>query len=79
MSELKSAAWEMVKTGESFVGHIFAIALGVVLMIVGIAMGVSLVLLPLGILVGFAGLFVFLWGVFGRAGQSRTSPPSPPV
>jgi uncharacterized membrane protein len=78
MREHKSAAWEMFKTGELFLGHVFAIALGVVCMSVGVAMGVTLVLLPLGILVGFAGLFLFLWGLFGREGESQTSPPSPP-
>jgi cbb3-type cytochrome oxidase maturation protein len=29
-------------------------------------MGVSLVLLPVGIPLGFAGLLAFLWGVFPR-------------
>ena len=48
-------------------GHVLAVAAGVVLMIAGVGMGVTIVLLPLGIPVGFAGLGVFLWGLFGRS------------
>ena len=40
---------------------------GLVLMIAGVAMGVTVVMLPVGVPVGFFGLFVFLWGLFGRA------------
>jgi hypothetical protein len=36
-------------------------------------MGVTMVMLPVGIAVGFAGLFVFLGGIFGRAeGATKT-------
>jgi hypothetical protein len=41
-------------------------------MLTGVAMGVSLVLLPLGIPLGLVGLFIFLWGLFG---WSRGGPP----
>jgi hypothetical protein len=53
--------------------HLGAIVAGVILMIVGLAMGVTLVMLPAGIVVGFGGLFVFLWGIFGRA-EDKTQP-----
>jgi hypothetical protein len=35
-------------------------------MILGLAMGVTLVMLPLGIALGFGGLMAFLWGIFGQ-------------
>jgi hypothetical protein len=38
-------------------------------MIGGIGMGVTLVMLPFGIMIGFGGLFVFLWGLSGWAGE----------
>ncbi len=49
----------------SFCGHVAAIVAGLVLMFVGVGMGVSLVALPLAIPVGFIGLLVFIWGMFG--------------
>jgi cbb3-type cytochrome oxidase maturation protein len=46
-------------------------------MAVGLAMGVSMVLLPIGIPVGLAGLLVFLWGIYGRSG-AKDAPAQPP-
>ena len=54
----------LVSSGEWFLGHSAAIVLGLVLIFSGLAMGVSLVLLPLGIPVGLGGLLLFLWGTF---------------
>jgi hypothetical protein len=53
--------------------HLFAIVVGLVLMFVGVAMGVTVVMLPVGVPVGFFGLFVFLWGLFGKADQTKDS------
>jgi hypothetical protein len=70
MTEQKSATRELLGGAGRVVAHLAAIVVGLILMIVGIAMGVTLVMLPVGIAVGFAGLFAFLWGVFGRAGET---------
>lgn len=53
-----------VASGERFVGHTVAIVAGLMLMIAGLAMGVTMVLLPLGIPVGLGGLLLFLWGLY---------------
>ena len=52
---------------------LFAIVVGVIFMITGLGMGVSMVLLPVGIPLGLAGLLFFLWGFFGwsESGPSR--------
>src|SRR5437762_14157152 len=63
----QSAGKELAKDASRLVGHSLAIAVGLGLMIAGIAMGVTLVMLPVGIPVGFAGLLVFLWGLVGQA------------
>jgi cbb3-type cytochrome oxidase maturation protein len=39
-------------------------------MIVGLAMGVTIVMLPVGLSVGIVGLLVFLWGLVGRSGEA---------
>ena len=60
-------------------GHVVAIILGLVLMFGGIALGVTLVLLPLGIPVGLAGLYAFLWGLFARPDEKGGALPPPGV
>jgi hypothetical protein len=67
MTENESTRRELAHAAGSFVGHVGATILGAILMIVGIALGVTLVLLPLAIPIGFAGLALLLWGLFGRA------------
>jgi hypothetical protein len=59
----------------SILGHGMAVVLGVIFMILGLAMGVSIVLLPLGLPLGIVGLFMLLWGLFGRAEDTRRRAP----
>jgi hypothetical protein len=78
MAEHESAGRELAKGAGWLAVHVLAIVAGFILMIVGLAMGVSLVMLPVGVPLGFIGLFVFMWGLFvwsREAGAAR--PPSP--
>jgi len=79
MTGHESTRQEVVRAAGRFVGHVIAILAGLALMVVGLAMGVSVVALPAGIPVGLVGLFVFLWGLFGWSQQRRvsTQPPTP--
>jgi hypothetical protein len=54
---------DVVEKGEIVLLHIAAIIGGLILMIVGLAMGVSMVLLPPGVVVGLAGFAMFVWGL----------------
>jgi hypothetical protein len=65
MSEHESASRELAKGAGRVAVHVVALVVGLILMVVGLAMGVSLVMLPIGIPVGLAGLFAFLWGIYG--------------
>jgi len=68
----------IVATCERCIGHVAAIVVGFLLMLSGVAMGVTIVLLPYGIPVGFAGLFLFMWGFFSAAPKSANqSVPAP--
>jgi len=58
--------WRGVKTAESWFGHVAAVVVGFVLMVLGLAMGVSLVMLPVGIVVGLLGVAMFVGGLFGH-------------
>lgn len=78
MTEHNSVGQELAKGAGRLVGHMFAVVVGFVLMIVGLAMGVTIVLLPFGIPLGLVGLCVFGWGLFcwSRANEVP-APPSP--
>lgn len=70
---------EVLKASEWVVGHVAAIVVGFVLMILGVALSVTMVLLPIGLPVGLFGLFVFLWGFLGAGAaraQKATEPPT---
>jgi hypothetical protein len=59
----------VVKTTEGFLGHVAAVIVGFVLMVVGLALGVTMVLLPFGIVIGLAGVALFVGGLFARLGE----------
>ena len=56
-----------------------AVGLGLILILTGMAMAISIALWPLGVAVGLAGLaLLILGGLFGRV-EGETKPPSPPA
>jgi hypothetical protein len=71
MTEQEVPRQELVTGAKRVVGHLLALVAGVGLMFAGIAMGVTLVLLPIGIPLGLVGLFFFLWGLFGWSREQR--------
>jgi len=82
MNVHQSVSQELVKGTGRFVAHILALVVGMIFMVAGIAMGVTIVMLPIGIPLGFVGLVLFLWGLFG-GGEGKTPPvqrpaPQPP-
>jgi hypothetical protein len=62
----ESTGRKLIKAGEHFAGHLLAIIGGILLMVIGLALGVTMVLLPVGIPVGLVGVLLFVWGMFGR-------------
>jgi hypothetical protein len=54
---------------ESFLGHVAAVIIGFVMMVVGLALGVTMIMLPVGIVVGLLGVAVFVAGLFARLDQ----------
>ena len=63
MKTIHASNRHLVETGERFLGHLAAVMAGAVLMIMGLGLGVTMVLLPIGIPIGLAGLLLFLWGL----------------
>jgi hypothetical protein len=48
---------------DSVAFHLVAIIAGLVMMVLGLGLGVTMVLLPLGLVLGLAGLVVLVWGL----------------
>lgn len=69
---------ELAKGAGRLAAHALAIVLGLILSVTGLAMGVSIALLPIGIPAGLVGLTLLLWGLFG-GGEEMKVPPYPPV
>jgi hypothetical protein len=53
-----------------FLEHAAAVVLGVVLMVVGLALGVTMIMLPVGVVVGLIGVLLVVGGLFARLDQS---------
>jgi hypothetical protein len=62
----------LLEMGERFVGHTIAVLVGIVLMIAGLGMGVTMVLLPIGLPLGLAGLLLCMWGLYFAAPRKQT-------
>ena len=61
----------LLETGERILGHVAAVVLGFVLMVVGLGLGVTMVMLPVGLVVGLLGVVVFVWGLLGHLGRDQ--------
>jgi hypothetical protein len=72
----KATGKEVMKDASLVLGHGLAAVVGLLLMFAGLAMGVSLASLPLGIPLGLIGLAVFVWGLFGWS-QAAPAGPTP--
>jgi hypothetical protein len=72
MRDVHASNRHLLETSERFVGHTIAVVVGFVLMIVGLGMGVTMVLLPIGLPLGLGGLVLFAWGLCYAAPRKET-------
>ena len=64
-----------VKAIESVLIHMTAIIVGFVMMVIGLGLGVTMIMLPIGIVVGLIGAAVFVAGLFARVKRQSVSRP----
>ena len=67
MQEFHGSEHHLLEVGGRFLAHTIAIAVGLVLAVIGLGLGVTMVLLPIGLPVGLVGVVILVWGLFGRA------------
>lgn len=60
-----------LETAETILGHVVAVVLGFILMVVGLGLGVTMVMLPVGLAVGLLGAVMFVWGLLGHLGNDQ--------
>ena len=57
------ARWrQWVGTVETILGHVAAIVVGFIMMVVGLGLGVTMIMLPVGLVVGLIGVALFISG-----------------
>lgn len=57
--------YEIRDAATCVVEHVLAIVVGFIMTVAGLGMGVTMVLLPIGIPVGLVGLVMLIWGLAG--------------
>jgi hypothetical protein len=58
-----------IRTAENVLGHVVAVIVGFIMMVVGLGLGVTMIMLPVGIVIGLAGAALFVGGLFARIGE----------
>ncbi len=67
---------EIVETGSKIAIHALAVIAGLVLVVTGLGLSVTMVGLPLGLPIGLVGVLVCLWGLGGTVPSKSSPPPS---
>ena len=58
-----------ITTTESILGHIAMTLVGLMMMIVGLGLGVTMIMLPVGVVVGLVGVALVVGGLFEHIGS----------
>jgi hypothetical protein len=64
----------LTETGSNIALHTLALFAGVILVILGLGLVMTIWGLLLGIPIGLAGILICLWGLFGRAATKSGAP-----
>ena len=54
---------------ENVLAHVAAVIIGFIMMVVGLGLGVTMIMLPAGLVIGLLGLALFIGGLFARVTQ----------
>jgi len=72
MKDAHASDRHLVERGGRILGHTIAIVAGLVLVIIGLGLGVTMVLLPIGLPMGLAGILLLMWGLYFAPRSKRT-------
>ncbi len=60
-----------IEKAQLVLAHVAAVVIGFGLMVFGLGLGVTMVMLPVGLIVGVFGVGVFVWGLLGHLGKDE--------
>ena len=60
-----------IEKAQLVLAHVAAVVIGFGLMVFGLGLGVTMVMLPVGLVVGVFGVGVFVWGLLGHLGKDE--------
>ena len=63
-------AHHMLSGLRRFLEHAAAVVIGFIMMIVGLGLGVTMIMLPAGIVIGLLGVAIFVGGLFARIDET---------
>jgi hypothetical protein len=65
---LNTSVWQhpWVRATEDIVGHVAAVVVGFALMVAGLGLGVTMIMLPVGLVIGLGGVALFVGGLFAH-------------
>ena len=65
-----STGWHRpwVELIENVLGHVAAIVIGFIMMVIGLGLGVTMIMLPVGVAIGLTGVALFVGGLFAHIG-----------
>ncbi len=61
----------LLEIGGLVLGHAAAVAIGFAMMVVGLGLGVTMIMLPVGLVIGLVGVGIFVWGLLGHLDGNR--------
>jgi hypothetical protein len=67
---MSSTAREILGGMTTFVEHAAFVAVGLVLIVIGLGLGVTMIMLPVGVTVGLIGVAMVVGGLFARIDKS---------
>ena len=60
-----------LRVSEGVLAHTAAIVVGFVMMVLGLGLGVTIIMLPAGLVIGLVGAAIFVGGLFARLGGNE--------
>ena len=66
MAHMNVSTNHWFRVTEAVFAHVLAIVVGFIMMVLGLGLGVTMIMLPVGVVVGLAGAALFVAGLFAH-------------
>jgi hypothetical protein len=66
MAHINGLTYRWFRVTEVVLVHVAAIVVGFIMMVLGLGLGVTMIMLPVGLVIGLAGAALFIAGLFAH-------------